>query len=114
MLIAVPLTAIGITASPTVEVIGALTVAVSGVTVAVGQLSLARSTERRVASLLFALSSLSLIFAMSLAAIYGVGEFRGLPWPTIPEMARLHGTLNALGTCLLGVWAWTLEGPHDP
>ena len=42
-------------------------------------------------------------------AIYAIGEYRGVPWPSIPEMVRLHGTVNALGYGLLGTWAWTLE-----
>ncbi|MBL4688220.1 MAG: YndJ family protein, partial [Nannocystaceae bacterium] len=111
---AVPLTAVGITLSPPVEVFAALLLATCGFCIAFGQLLVARSAKRSLASLLLALSSLSLMLAMTLATIYAITEFRGARWPQIPDMARWHGTLNALGTCLLGVWAWTLEGPKDP
>lgn len=111
---AVPLTAVGITLSPVVEVFSAVLLAACGFAIAFGQLLLARSVRLNVTSLLFGLSSLSLMFAMTLAVLYSTSEFRGVPWPSIAEMAQWHGTLNALGTCLLGVWAWTIEGPKDP
>lgn len=110
---AVPLTAIGITFSPHIEVLAAAVLATCGFCIALAQLLVARLAKRHLASLLLALSSLSLMLAMTLAVIYAVTEFRGASWPQIPDMARWHGTLNALGTCLLGVWAWTIEGPRD-
>ena len=109
---AVPLTAIGITLSPSIEMLSAVLLAACAMIVAAGQLLVARDARRDVASLLLGLSSLSLTFAMTLATVYAITEFRGAPFPAIPEMAHLHGTLNALGTCLLGVWAWTIEGPR--
>ncbi len=110
---AVPLTAIGITVSPVVEMASAVLLAACGFGIAAGQIVIAREARQGVASLLFGLSSLSLMLAMSLATIYATTEFQGARWPQIPDMARWHGTLNALGTCLLGVWAWTIEGPKD-
>lgn len=106
---AVPATAIGITYSPALEVVAAYGLSACGFAVAIGQLTIARAARLSAASLLMGLSSLSLMLAMTLASVYATGEFRGLPWPSIPEMAQFHGTLNALGTCLLGVWAWTIE-----
>ena len=110
---AVPATAIGITYSPPLEVVAAYGLSACGFAVAIGQLTIARAARLSAASLLMGLSSLSLMLAMTLACVYATGEFRGLPWPSIPEMAQFHGTLNALGTCLLGVWAWTIERPKD-
>ena len=110
---AVPATAIGITYSPLIEVVAAIGLSACGFAVAIGQLAVAKAARLSAASLLMGLSSLSLMLAMTLASVYATGEFRGLPWPSIPEMAQFHGTLNALGTCLLGVWAWTIERPKD-
>jgi hypothetical protein len=104
-----PLVAVGITVSPIVEVVGAIVLAVGAIGCALVQLSVAASAKHRVASLLLACSALALLWGISLAGIYAVGEFRGLPWPSIPEMVSLHGSVNALGFGLLGTWAWTLE-----
>ncbi|MEM6991726.1 MAG: YndJ family protein [Myxococcota bacterium] len=113
VVLAVPLTAVGITVSPHIEVFSAVLLAACGFVLAAGQIVIARGARQGVASLLFVLSSLSLMLAMTLASIYATTEFRGAAWPQIPDMARWHGTLNALGTSLLGVWAWTIEGPKD-
>jgi hypothetical protein len=105
----VVLTAIGITLSPVLEVIAASCVVGGGIGVATGQLLTARRTTSGWASLLLALSGMSLLFAMALAMLYAIGEARGLPWPSIPNMIVLHGTANALGASLLGVWGWTVH-----
>jgi hypothetical protein len=109
ILLGVPLVAAGITASPVLEVVGAIVTAVAAAAVAVVQLSLAAGARTRTATLLLAGSGLALLWGVSLAAIYAVGEYRGLPWPSIPEMVQLHGSVNALGFALLGTWAWNLE-----
>jgi hypothetical protein len=104
----VPLTAIGITLSPVIEVAAALLVVAGGLAVAVGQLMTARHARSGAAALL-GVSSMALAWAMVLAAMYAVGEFRGHPWPPIPDMIEMHGTANALGTALAGVWGWTVH-----
>ncbi len=105
ILLGVPLTAAGITASPLLEVIGATVTAGSAITLGVLQLRLARRAGGRAGWLLVA-SSLAVFASMTLALMYATGEFQGVPWPAIPEMVRLHGALNALGFGLLGVSAW--------
>lgn len=118
VLLGVPLTAVGITVSPLIEVVAAVLVASSGIGLAVAQLDLSRQIRTRMASMLLAVSALALLYGMTLAAIYAVGEYRGLPWPSIPEMASLHGTVNALGFGLLGTWGFTFaqrfEPEHEP
>jgi hypothetical protein len=59
------------------------------------------------ARLLLAMSALSLTAGMALVAVYTVGEFTGRYWLTVPQMARLHGPVNALGFGLCGLLAWT-------
>jgi hypothetical protein len=46
---------------------------------------------------------------MALSAVYALGEFLRTGWLSIPEMARTHGLLNALGFVLCGLLAWTPE-----
>ena len=113
VVVSVPLTAIGITASPVVEVIAALVVAGSGLAIAVGQLLVARRA-RSAAAVLLGVSAMALAWAMVLAAMYAVGEFRGLPWPPIGDMIEMHGTANALGTALAGLWGWTAHLQDSP
>jgi hypothetical protein len=104
----VPLTAIGITLSPVVEVFAAVVVVAGGLGVSAGQLLTARGA-RTTAAILLGVSAMALAWAMVLAALYTVGEFRGVPWPTIPDMIDMHGTANALGTALAGLWGWTVH-----
>ena len=61
-----------------------------------------------VPALLSALSGASLLAAMTFAGSYAIGEYRGVPWPDISAMIRLHGAVNALGFGLLGAWSWRL------
>jgi hypothetical protein len=109
----VPLVAAGITASPLVEVVGAILLAAAAAASAVAQLSVASGTPRRLVALLLAGAALALLWGISLAAIYAVGEYRGLPWPSIAEMVHLHGSVNALGYGLVGTWAWTLHAREE-
>lgn len=108
----VVLVAAGINASPALEVVGAFVLTLGAIGVAVGQVAVARDTSLPFPTMLFALSSASLLYSMSLASIYAWTEFRGAAWPAIPAMVELHGTLQALGTCLMGVWAWTIQPPE--
>lgn len=113
VVIAVPLVAIGITASPLLEVIAAGITAAAAIVVGVGMLR--RSTCLAfIPALLSALSGSCLLAAMLFAASYALGEYRGAPWPDIASMIQLHGAVNALGFGLLGAWAWHLSPPPAP
>ena len=111
VVVAVPLTAAGITASPLIELLGAALTTLAGLFVASGLLLRARSLPV-LPSLLSALAGAALLAAMVLAGTYALAEYRGLAWPDIPTMLRLHGAVNALGFGLLGAWAWHLSPPR--
>jgi YndJ-like protein len=50
------------------------------------------------------------IFAgMVLSAVYAAADFAGSEALTIPQMARTHGILNAVGFCLPGILGWLVE-----
>ena len=50
------------------------------------------------------------VFAgMVLAASYAVADYAGSEVLTIPQMARTHGVLNAVGFCLPGLLGWLVE-----
>ena len=58
---------------------------------------------------LLGVAAVSLIAAMTLAAAYAVGQYTEQYWLLIPQMARWHGTANAFGFCLCGLFGWSLE-----
>ena len=50
------------------------------------------------------------VFAgMVLAGMYAVADFFGSEVLTIPQMARTHGVLNAVGFCMAGLLGWVIE-----
>lgn len=110
VVVAVPLVAIGITASPIIELIGSWLTAAAAIGVALGLLARARSLPT-IPSLLSAGAGACLLAAMIFAASYALGEYRGVAWPDIASMIQLHGAVNALGFGLLGAWAWHLSPP---
>jgi len=69
-----------------------------------------RGISSKAVRALLALSGALLVLGMTLVAIYAVGELSAQDWLTVPTMARLHGTLNALGFSLCGLLGWTLGG----
>ena len=46
---------------------------------------------------------------MVLSGAYAVADFAGSEALTIPQMARTHGILNAVGFCLTGLLGWIVE-----
>ncbi|MFT5681001.1 MAG: hypothetical protein ACI8RZ_001907 [Myxococcota bacterium] len=56
-------------------------------------------------SLLLALSGGALLVGMFMAGSWGLARAWGLPWPTMIDMFKLHGLLNAFGFSLLGLLA---------
>jgi hypothetical protein len=110
VVIGTPLLAAGITFSRTVERAAGLLLA--SAVAALGALHvgvLCRKAVSRLARLCFALSGLSAVVAMALAAAYALRELAGVPLLTIPQMARSHGWLNACGFTLAGLIAWHVE-----
>ena len=113
VVVAVPLTAIGITASPLLEWIGAWMTAAAGIAAGVGLLLRAR-TLAMLPALLSAGSGACLLAGMVFAGAYALGEYFGVAFPDIASMIQLHGAVNALGFGLLGAWAWHLSPPPGP
>ena len=108
-----PLLAIGFTVSPPIEFLGATLIS-SGISiVSVLLLIQVLPTMRGVARAALGLSALSGIFGMALALYYAAGEVSQTFTISIPQMARFHGTANALGFALGGLLGWTLrESDH--
>jgi hypothetical protein len=70
--------------------------------------------KSRAAQIFLALSAVSVIPAMLLAGLWAVGEYPFQPMLNIPQMARVHGTINAIGFVFCGVFGWTLHMRYVP
>jgi hypothetical protein len=89
--------------------IGALLVAGGGFGVGLGALLAAGSLSTPASRALLRVAGVTLLTTMPLAAIYASSVFTGSTVLDIPTMARVHGTLNALGFALPAVVAMNLE-----
>ena len=79
--------------------------------VAIETLALSRGMARG-AGALATVAGVALMVSMPLAVIYSTGTVLGVVWLDVPTMARLHGSLNALGFALPAMLAWTIEGRY--
>lgn len=119
VVLGVPLTAIGITAShwqwsPVWEMAAAVSMATAGVMVGWVYLRLGFSRKARIQSrALWAIAGLSLISGMILAALYGLRYLWPLPWLSIPWMYTVHGTLNSLGFAFPALLGWYFHQRHQ-
>ncbi len=104
-----PLLAAGFLFSPNLKAaaVGLLVLSVIGV--AIAQFAALPRLRSRAARLTLAISSLSVIAGMVLAAIYEHGFYTGRGWLSIPQMAWSHGILNGVGFSLGGLLAWKIE-----
>lgn len=102
-----PLVAVGITFSPVVEVLSAVTLAAGVLGVALVMLNVTARTaldeRRRLPAIGIAISALCLFVTMALAVGYATGEFSREHALPIPTMVRLHGLLNVFGFATLGL-----------
>jgi hypothetical protein len=103
----VPLVALGITLSAfeihLVEMLAALGMALAAMLAAVLQLRFAQRAKPKTTAMLLAISSLSLLAAMVLAALYATGSYWKLSWLDIPLMLWSHGPIIAFGFALPGL-----------
>lgn len=105
--------AVGISFSPTVELLGVglFTAAVAALAVYVA--AVVAPTRPRIQGVVVAASALTLPVSMLLAVGFVVGSLGGVdPFGlTISRMVRLHGTLNAFGFALPALLGWRVAAP---
>ncbi len=61
------------------------------------------------ARVLLQVASAAVFAGMVLSGTYAIADFLGSDVLTIPQMARTHGILNAVGFCMLGLLGWLVE-----
>jgi hypothetical protein len=106
VLIGPGLLAIGFVVGPRVKLSAALLIAVSEVGLAVCFVQAICCVDDLRAKLLIGTAAASVIFSMFFAGIWAVGEYPLQPFVHLAEMARLHGTANALGFTFCGLLGW--------
>jgi hypothetical protein len=101
--------AAGFVIGPHLKLAAALLIACSEIGLAFFFLVAVRALRPRLAQVFIALSASSVLAAMVLAGIWAIGEFPLQPFVHLAEMARFHGTANALGFTVCGLLGWTLS-----
>lgn len=104
--------AVGITASPLIEIVAAWTLAAALCVVAVLQFRVALGTPAAFVPL--ACSAASLLGGAVLAAIYAWGELTANQKLPINLMVPTHGLAMAVGFCLLGLIGWGQRRHLEP
>jgi hypothetical protein len=69
--------------------------------------------ENATARILLQVAAGAVFAGMMLSGIYAVADYLGSDALTIPQMARTHGILNAVGFCLLGLLGWLVESGNQ-
>jgi hypothetical protein len=101
--------AAGFVISPQLKLGAAALFSASVASLAVVLRSCAKRLESGTARVLFHVASVSVFAGMVLSIAYAVADFRGSDVLPIPQMARTHGILNAVGFCLPGLLGWLVE-----
>jgi len=108
------LLAAGFVLSPLLKLISALILAVTLLGFSLLQFSFAADFRSTMARALLRVAACLLVPGMLLVMVYAVGEYTRNYWLVIPQMAHLHGPLNALGFVLLSLVAWVIERSNHP
>jgi len=106
VLVGPALLAAGFVIGPRVKLTAAVVLAFSEISLALSFLFALKQVTNFASKILIALASVSVVFAMVLAALWAIGEYPLQPFVHLAGMARLHGTANALGFTLCGLIGW--------
>jgi len=103
------LVAVGFVTSAFVKMAAAVAFSASVAGLAIVLRSFARRAERSAARILLQVSAATGFAGMVLSTAYAIAHFFASEGWTIPQMARSHGILNALGFCMTGLLGWIVE-----
>lgn len=101
--------AMGFVISPVLKMAAATGFSLSVAGLAICLRNLGKSAGNGTARLLLQTASGAVFAGMVLAGMYAVMDYLGNGALTIPQMARTHGILNAVGFCLPGLLGWLVE-----
>lgn len=98
--------AAGFVISPVVKMIAAILFSASVAGLAIFLRACAKKVEDATARVFLQVAAGAVFAGVVLSGAYAVGDFLGNDALTIPQMARTHGVLNAVGFCLPGLLGW--------
>ena len=108
--IAMPyLVAAGFVISPALKMVAAVFFSIGVAGLAVFVRGCGQKAEDPNARVLLQVAAGCVFAGMVLAGMYAVADFFGSDVLTIPQMARTHGVLNAVGFCMSGLLGWVVE-----
>ena len=106
------LVAVGFVVSPGLKMAAASLFSVSVAALAILLRSCGRRAEESAARVLLQVAAAAVFAGMVLATVYAIADFYGSDVLTIPQMARTHGILNAVGFCMCGLLGWIVENEN--
>ncbi len=101
--------AAGFVISPGLKMGAAILFSASVAGLAIAVRACGSKTEDGTARVLLQVAAGAVFAGMVLSASYAVADYVGSDVLTIPQMARTHGVLNAVGFCLPGLLGWLVE-----
>ncbi len=101
--------AAGFVISPLVKMIAGVLFSLSVALLAIFLRSCATRAQSRGATIFLQIAAVSVFAGMVLSSIYAIADFRGSDVLPIPQMARTHGVLNAVGFCMCALLGWLIE-----
>ena len=101
--------AAGFVISPVVKMVAALLFSMSVAGLAILLRACGKKANDGTARILLQVAAGAVFGGMVLSGAYAVGNFLESEVLTIPQMARSHGILNAVGFCLAGLLGWLVE-----
>lgn len=106
--------AAGFVISPALKMGAALAFSASVGGLAVILRSCAKDMRDAVARVWLQVAAAAVFAGIVLSGVYAVANYLGSEVLTIPQMARTHGILNAVGFCLAGLLGWLVESSGVP
>jgi YndJ-like protein len=101
--------AAGFVISPAVKMAAAILFSASVAGLAIYLRAFGKRAENASARILLQVAAGAVFAGMILSGTYAIADYLGSDALTIPQMARTHGVLNAVGFCLPGLLGWLVE-----
>jgi hypothetical protein len=101
--------AAGFVISPMVKMVAAILFSANVAGLAISLRAFGRRAENATARILLQVAAGAIFAGMMLSGTYAVADYLGSDVLTMPQMARTHGILNAMGFCLVGLLGWLVE-----
>src|SRR5215470_11413432 len=100
---------VGFLVSPLAKMVAGVAFSVAVAALALFLRSSGKTARDSTARILLQIAPACVFAGMVLAGAYAIADFLGSDVLPIPQMARTHGVLNAVGFCMCGLLGWLIE-----